>query len=532
MNKEEAKAKIDALNAPFEPQVGNLLLNFELELVGCGEDTRIRRNRSIIGQIDFIFEDKQLEKIFLIEVSTDTSGISEKMDHFFSRWSDGRNMDLIRTQFGLRHTYKMIRIFLQLAGKQEVPPSIIHSLTTENHVLFRYDFDYFTDAFEKIGTWAKNDFFSYLHVKPRGLTWKDKPAIEFYLSEDIRAYVYVDSAKALLQYSYIFRRKKDDKGYQRMLEKGRIGSIARKIERSSIFAFPNSILISCPDTPELCSNPAQKSDCPCSITIKVPNYYSACRVIDGQHRLLAFAKLDKQYQEENFIPVVALENIKKHREMKTFIEINSGQKKIDRNLILVLEADFDWDINENPTEFFEKQAVMIVKHLNDTKGSPLRNKIFIPEALAKKKGKITLNTLVTAILRNNFIGKKHKLFQKNYNDTETPYKRTRQIFVLCQQKLPRYCKDVGSFLFTNKGLRILFRLVQIFERNRRNKNIRFTLPTLFDHLRRIFNDSLVERLEDFYGEGGANRAVEEIYRLLKKHDKKKYSRIITDLRKL
>ena len=121
MNKEEAKAKIDALNAPFEPQVGNLLLNFELELVGCGEYTRIRRNRSIIGQIDFIFEDKQLEKIFLIEVSTDTSGISEKMDHFFSRWSDGRNMDLIRAQFGLRHTYKMIRIFCNLLENRKFP---------------------------------------------------------------------------------------------------------------------------------------------------------------------------------------------------------------------------------------------------------------------------------------------------------------------------------------------------------------------------------------------------------------------------
>ena len=317
-----------------------------------------------------------------------------------------------------------------------------------------------------------------------------------------------------------------------MLEKGRIGSIAKKIQNRTIFAFPNSILISSPDVPQLCNNPAEKSSCPCSVPIKVPNYYSACRVIDGQHRLLAFANLEERHQEEHFLPVVVLENIEQHQEMKTFIEINSGQKKIDRNLILVLEADFDWDVNKNPIEFFEKEAVIIVKRLNNVRGSPLRNKIFIPEALAKRKGKITLNTLVTAILGNNFIGKKHKLFQKNYNDTETPYRKIRDIFVLCKQKLPRYCKDVGSFLLTNKGLRILFRLVQIFERNRRNKNIRFTLSTFFGHLRKIFNDSLIKRLEDFYGEGGANRAVEEIFRILKKLDKPKYKNLTTDLRQV
>jgi DGQHR domain-containing protein len=530
MNQDEAKVKIRALRSPFEPEFGELLLNLGLELVACGEDAKIRKNRSEIGQIDFIFEDRELGKIFLIEVSTDASGISEKMDHFFSRWSDQSNMDLIGTQFSLRRTYEMMRTFFQLAGPQELSPSIRHCLTAQNRVLFKYDFDYFSDAFNKVGRWAKNDFLSYLDVKPRALTTTDKPAIQFYLGDDTRAYVYVDSAKALLQYSYIFRRKKDDKGYQRMLEKGRIGSIARKIERSSIFAFPNSILISCPDSPQLCTNPSPKSRCPCSVTIKVPNYYSACRVIDGQHRLLAFANLEERYQEENFMPVVALENIEQHREMQTFIEINSGQKKIDRNLILVLEADFDWEMSKNPKEFFEKQAVLVVKRLNDTDGSPLRSKIFIPEALAKRTGRITLNTLVTAVLGNNFIGRKYGLFQKNHNDTETPYRKIREVFVLAKRQIPRYCKDTGSFLLTNKGLRILFRLVQIHERNRRKRNIDFGIAPFLTDLGQIFTDELVERLEVFYGEGGANRAVEEIFKLLRKQNKKRYQNVITDLR--
>jgi len=230
------------------------------------------------------------------------------------------------------------------------------------------------------------------------------------------------------------------------------------------------------------------------------------------------------------MPVVALENIEKHREMQTFIEINSGQKKIDRNLILVLEADFDWEMSKNPKEFFEKQAVLVVKRLNDTNGSPLRNKIFIPEALAKRRGRITLNTLVTAVLGNNFIGRKYGLFQKNHNDTETPHRKIREVFVLAKRQIPRYCKDTGSFLLTNKGLRILFRLVQIHQRNLTKTNIHFGIKEFFADLNQILTDTLVENLEVFYGEGGANRAVEEIFKLLRKQNKKRYQHVITDLR--
>jgi DGQHR domain-containing protein len=315
-----------------------------------------------------------------------------------------------------------------------------------------------------------------------------------------------------------------------MLEKGRIGSIAKKIRQGDMLAFPNSILISCPDESTLCPKPAVKSQCPSHVEINIPNYFSACRVIDGQHRLLGFAKVDEIHQEQHFIPVVAIENIDQHREMKTFIEINSGQKKIDRNIILVLETDFEWDSDVNPIEFFEKQAVLVVKRLNDTRGSPLREKVFIPEALAKKKGKITLNTLVSAIFGNNFIGKKYHLFQKRRNDIETPYRRIREIFVLCSQKLPRYCKDTGYFLLTNKGLRILFRLVQIHKRNQRKRNINFGIKPFFTDLSKILTDDLVESLEVFYGEGGANRAAEEIFKLLKKQNKTRYKKVVTDLR--
>lgn len=78
----------------------------------------------------------------------------------------------------------------------------------------------------------------------------------------------------------------------------------------------------------------------------------------------------------------------------------------------------------------------------------------------------------------------------------------------------------------------MFRLVQIFERNHQKGNIQFILGKFFDDIARILDDSVVNQLEDFYGEGGANRAVEEIFKLLKKRNHQKYRELSTDLRKL
>src|SRR6185503_11278298 len=105
------------------------------------------------------------------------------------------------------------------------------------------------------------------------------------------------------------RRKQGDKGYQRILEKGRIGDIAKKIVGGNILAFPNAILLSCPDGHSLCGHAINKSDCPKHVKINVPSNFASCRIIDGQHRLLSFSRVEDRYQENSFLPVIILENI-------------------------------------------------------------------------------------------------------------------------------------------------------------------------------------------------------------------------------
>jgi len=532
LNKVEAMKKIDSLTDPMVKEVGHLFLGLEFKFVAGGPETIIERRGQTIGHIDLLFRDPKLRLLFFIEVSTQKERRSQKISHFFARWTQRGNIEVIQDRFQLPNTDRNLRLYFDLS-KNEVCLESIAQIVKEdgNRVLDQSDFDYFTDVYKKTGKWARNDLLSFLEVKPREETITRKDAIQFFLRDDVRAYAFVDSAINLLEYCYVSRRRKNDSGYQRTLERGRISGIAAKIT-DGILAFPNSILIRCVDSDQLCPELKQKSECPVHVKIQIPNYFSTCRIIDGQHRLMSFSKLTERQQEAHFLPVVALENIEESDEVKAFIEINAGQKKMDINLILLLQAGFEWNLKTDEKEYFEKQAVIIAQRLNAE--DPLKGKIFIPRALEKKKGKVALATLVKAIISNNFIGENIHLYQPTHQDMDTPHKRIKTIFVLLKLRMPRYCRDTDSFFLTNKGLRVLFRLVQIYERNTLNTTIERTLDEFFIDLERVFSDGLVKRLNDFYGEGGANKAVQEVFRILqaKAETKKSYANIVGDLRKL
>jgi len=538
MDRGDVAIKISKLDDPLLKEVAILLINLDLEFIASRDETKIVKGKRDFGHIDLLLKHKQLKRIFFIEVSTKQKKRGEKINHFFKRWTSNEEIEEIQKKFDLPVTYKIVRIYFELSGKEELPVTANYFNSSQgNYVLNSYDFNYFKDALVKVGSWAKNDFFSYLDIKPAEKPGIEKSAIQYFLG-DKRAYVYVDTVANLLGYCYVSRRKRDsydrakvDIGYQRILNMDRIGNIAKKIKDPHFFAFPNAILLSCPEKKQLCNKPKKPTDCPGHVKISIPSQFCSCRVIDGQHRLLGFARVEESYQETRSIPVVILEDITQEDEMTTFIEINNEQKKIDRNLILALEADRDWDINTNKKQFFEKQAVEIAKRLNNDERSPLRDMIFIPDALARRNKKITLTTFVSGIIRNNFIGGRLHLLQRDYNDSETPFLRIKEIFVLLRKKLPKYCRDTDSFLLGNRGLNILFRLVQTFERNLRRGYIEIEFEQFFDHLAQIFNDDFVERLDAFfYGAGGTNRAVANIFETLKDRYKKEYERFCSDLR--
>ena len=209
--------------------------------------------------------------------------------------------------------------------------------------------------------------------------------------------------------------------------------------------------------------------------------------------------------------------------MKIFIDINSKQKKVDRNLVLYLKADFEWDKNDK--EYLEKISVKIAEELN--RQGPLKNKIYFGSAMDKPGGKVTLTTLVSALLKNNLVGRKLHLFQSNIDDIKTPVKQINKILSIIRRNL-----GYESFFLGNKGLRIIFRFIQIIERNKLAKKISVDHNELFEDLGKVISEDYIRELEVFYGEGGANKAAEKLISSLKERYPIKYQYIEQDLRKL
>jgi len=488
-------------------------LNFKL----MERNLKVQNSKGeIIGEIDLVYHFEDGDIIFIIEVTRLKTNLHEKVDHFFSRWSDRENLSYLfrQTKLPIKKTHRIFVDFLQLSEsgipaslKRHFERSKSNSETSRNHYLFKDDIEYFIDTQTKVGVVARNDLLSYLEIERRR-EFQPIDAIQFYVG-DHPAFAFAAKVNTLLESCYVFRRRKRDAGYQRALNLNRISSISRDINQNKILAYPNSIVVSSQTT--ITEKKHYKEDCPKPIEIRLPTSYCELKVIDGQHRLLGFAHAD-ELKKETYLSVIAFEQLPLQEEMKIFIDINSKQKKVDRNLVLLLKADFNWDPADK--EYSEKISVKIAEQLNTRE--PLRNRIYFGTATDKPGGKVTLATLVSALLKNNLVGGKFHLFQSDIDDIKTPVTQINRILSTIKQKLNE------DFFLGNLGLRIMFRLIQIVERNKRANVVSVEYEDIFGDLVPIITGDYIKKLQDFYGEGGANKAADEIISSLKK----KYTKYI------
>lgn len=260
-------------------------------------------------------------------------------------------------------------------------------------------------------------------------------------------------------------------------------------------------------------NKPLRHDCPANVIIFLPQDYSSCKVIDGQHRLLGFSKVSDELARSYNLPVVAFEELSSREEVDTFVIINSEQRRVDANLVLLLKSDSDWPPD---SEFFvQKFAVDVVKRLEEN--SCLKGKIYMGYADQKRADNwVTLATLVRAIIKNKFISRTRALFQRDIQDVESPYKAIREIFAKMRKcNFPYFIDSHEKFFLTNKGLRILFRFVHLFHRNAQASNISIQFDQALEILARTISGDVKRQLENYYGEGGAKKAVEHLVELLK-----------------
>lgn len=234
-------------------------------------------------------------------------------------------------------------------------------------------------------------------------------------------YVAAIPAKVLLQVAFsdtlIATLRSDESGYelrgtQRLPQPKRIQPIADFINRTDA-VFPNSIILAANfrqddgliEDDEDGSRWDIEEDDNGNLTLTIPTEKKLAAIIDGQHRLFAFAQANNERLEMSLLCSIFID-LPKPYQAQIFATINSTQKPVDRSLTYEL---FGYNIEEEKELFWspDKLAVYLARRLSIEENSPLRGKIVIAPKKDKqieliglnKKWKISTAVIVDGIIK-------------------------------------------------------------------------------------------------------------------------------------
>jgi DNA phosphorothioation-associated DGQHR protein 1 len=213
-------------------------------------------------------------------------------------------------------------------------------------------------------------------------------------------------------------------GTQRLPQPKRLQPIAEYINRIDS-AFPNSIILAAnfrredgliedEDLPEddavevKVSHPrwtVEKNADGSGYMLTIPTKDKLAAIIDGQHRIFAFASADQQRLEMDMICSVFLD-LPKPFQAQLFATINSTQKPVDKSLTYEL---FGYNIEDESENYWspDKLAVYLTRKLGTEEGSPFKGRIKVApkrDAVLEnlgldKKWRISTAVVVEGIMR-------------------------------------------------------------------------------------------------------------------------------------
>lgn len=349
----------------------------------------------------------------------------------------------------------------------------------------------------------------------------------------------------LLQISYVLHRVQTSEEtlntYQRIVKPKRISEIQSFLDNGNF--FPNAIILNI-DTPKghpLQFDAAGKNDYDSQTQLGVlylPQYYHSAYIIDGQHRLYGYA--GSKYKESNTIPVIAFENLPADEQAKLFVDINSKQKTVNKNLLNTLDADLRWN-SPNKDDAIKALKSKLLQKLTDDQLSPLYKLISTGDNSSDTQTSLTLSYLCSyGFGKTNFFGQLQKktIIKSGYlcdkedladASLKKAFSFLKDALNLISEKVPEQWigkKENPPLLLKNVGIAALFRLFNdILEHLQDNNNVpcnTTSAKTLFDKSKEyleIFAEALknapaadIERMSKQYGSGGPEKVAREFQR--------------------
>ena len=110
--------------------------------------------------------------------------------------------------------------------------------------------------------------------------------------------------------------------------------------------------------------------------LRIPTAAQTAAVIDGQHRLFSFAKVDAEERASMNLVCAIFLDLPRPLQAQIFATINSTQKRVDRSLTYEL---FGYNVGDEKEKFWtpDKLAVFLTRRLSTDQNSCLRGRISV-----------------------------------------------------------------------------------------------------------------------------------------------------------
>ena len=192
--------------------------------------------------------------------------------------------------------------------------------------------------------------------------------------------------------------------YQRMISSSRLKEIAGFVQRGGY--FPTNILINFSDSLrfDLISNKANKNQAIKLGRVTLPTRYRSAWIIDGQHRLYGFSRLDDKFLDQDLF-VLGFEKMAVEKEADLFITINHKQKSVPRSLLVSLLADIRLG-DDDPATALAALGSAVIRRMNTDKTSPLARRFATPGIPPDPNQNLTISEAVNGLRRAGLIGER------------------------------------------------------------------------------------------------------------------------------
>ncbi len=234
-------------------------------------------------------------------------------------------------------------------------------------------------------------------------------------------YSFLMSPHDLLRIAYISHMSKssndDLETYQRMVKPARLKSIGSYLDRGG--TFPTNIVVNV-KLDSLNFDIRETHGETATGTLDLPGQYGCAWVIDGQHRLYGYAYAGRDADEDrSVLSVLAYQNLPIREEIEMFVDINTQQVKVQRNLVNEIISSLNIE-DEDPRKRLDALCARIVLKLDQEKSSPVRNRILTVGQQKDPFQCLTLTSLADGLDKNNLLGTVHRAAGKKSAPTLNP----------------------------------------------------------------------------------------------------------------